>query len=123
MTVRSDFAAAIKAALPANVKIIDVPRSLDGVQVNQPVVLFYRDRVEKAPNGQGVYFNTISLWVITPNIDSVRAEDNLDATLDVVITAIDSITWANWKTAERSTFGDAQAPAYRLDIQIATNKE
>jgi hypothetical protein len=123
MTVRSDFATALKAVLPSNIKIVDVPRSLDGMETGRPVVLFYRDRLEKAPNAQGMYMSTISLWIITPNVDTARAEDNLDATLDVVIGAIDSITWVNWKAAERATFGDAQAPAYRIDLTIATTKE
>ena len=123
MSVRSQVAEGIAPLLPDNMRIIDVPRSLDGVDANRPVVLLYRDRLEKAPNAQGAYFSTISLWIITPNIDTVRAEDALDTALDDVIFALDQLPWANWKTAERSIFGDAQAPAYRIDLQVATTKE
>ena len=123
MSVRSQVADAIRPLLPQNMRITDVPRSLDGVDPNRPVVLLYRDRLEKAPNAQGAYFSTISLWIITPNIDTVRAEDALDSALDDVIAALDQLVWANWKTAERSIFGDAQAPAYRIDLQVATTKE
>ena len=123
MSVRSQVANALRPLLPTNMRIIDVPRSLDGVDANRPVVLLYRDRLEKAPNAQGAYFSTISLWIITPNIDTVRAEDALDNALDDVIVALDQLVWANWRTAERSIFGDAQAPAYRIDLQVATTKE
>lgn len=123
MSVRSEVADALRPLLPTNMRIIDVPRSLDGLDANRPVVLLYRDRLEKAPNAQGAYFSTVSLWVITPNIDTLRAEDALDTALDEVIAALDTIVWANWRTAERSIFGDAQAPAYRIDLQVATTKE
>jgi hypothetical protein len=123
MSVRSEVADALRPLLPTNMRIIDVPRSLDGLDANRPVVLLYRDRLEKAPNAQGAYFSTITLWVITPNIDTLRAEDALDTALDDVIAALDTIVWANWRTAERSIFGDAQAPAYRIDLQVATTKE
>jgi hypothetical protein len=104
-------------------RVIDVPRSLDGMEANRPVVLLYRDRLEKAPNAQGAYLSTISLWIITPKIDTIKGEDELDAALDIVVAALDTILWANWRTAERSIFGDAQAPAYRIDLQVATTKE
>lgn len=123
MSVRSEVADALRPLLPANMRIIDVPRSLDGLDANRPVVLLYRDRLEKAPNAQGAYLSTVTLWVITPHIDTIKAEDALDAALDDVIAALDQILWANWRTAERAIFGDAQAPAYRIDLQVATNKE
>lgn len=123
MTVRSEVADALRAVLPANLKLVSVPRSLDGLEPGYPVVMLYRDRLEKAPNAQGMYFSTLSLWLISPHVDEVRAEDNLDATLDLVITALDGITFVQWKAAERSTFGDAQAPAYRIELQVATSKE
>jgi len=123
MSVRSQVSDALRALLPANMRVIDVPRSLDGMEANRPVVLLYRDRLEKAPNAQGAYLSTISLWIITPKIDTIKGEDELDAALDIVVAALDTILWANWRTAERSIFGDAQAPAYRIDLQVATTKE
>ncbi len=123
MTVRSELSDALRPLLPDTMRIIDVPRSLDGLEANRPVVLLYRDRLQKAPNAQGAYLSTVSLWIITPNIDTVRAEDALDTALETVIAALDQILWANWTTAERSIFGDAQAPAYRIDLSVATTKE
>lgn len=123
MTVRSELATALKAVLPFDYKFVQVPRSLDNIEPGRPVVMIYRDRLEKAPNAQGVYFSTLSLWIVTPHVDETRAEDDLDEILDEVIAALDSVSWVNWKTAERSTFGDAQAPAYRVELQVATNKE
>lgn len=122
MTVRSDLAAALKPLLPRNVKIVDVPRGLDGIETSRPVIMLYRETVEKAPNAQGSYFNTFAVWIISPNVDPKRAEDQLDAMLDEVIPALDAIAWLNWSKAERSTFGDNQAPAYKIDLTIITNK-
>lgn len=122
MTLRADLAAALKPLLPARTKIIDVPRSLDGIETQRPVVMLYRERMEKAPNALGDYFNTFALWIVSPNIDPVRAESQLDAMLEEVIPALDAVDWLNWNYAERSTFGDAQAPAYKIELIVVGNK-
>jgi hypothetical protein len=122
MSVRSELAAALKPLLPSTVKIIDVPRSLDGLEAKRPVVMLYRESRAKAPNALGDYLDTFSLYVVTPGVDVTRAEDALDNTLDQVIDALDQVKWLNWSTAERSLFGDAQAPAYKITLTIAYNK-
>lgn len=122
MSVRSELAAALKPLLPASVKIIDVPRSIDGMEAKRPVVLLYRESRAKAPNAMGDYFDTFALYVVTPGIDVRRSEDALDDTLDSVVDALDQITWLNWSVAERSLFGDNQAPAYKITLTIAYNK-
>lgn len=123
MSIRSDLAAALKPLLPAGTKIVDVPRGLDGIETARPVVMLYRERLEKAPNAIGAYFNTFALWIVSPNVDPRRAEDQLDNMLDEVIVALDSLSWLNWANAERSTFGDNQAPAYKVELTIVTDKE
>lgn len=122
MSVRSDLAAALKPLLPATIKIIHVPRSLDGLETNRPVVMLYREGITKAPNAIGHHLNDFALWLISPNIDPTRAEDSLDTLLDDVIAALDPLDWVNWSQVERSTFGDNQAPAYKITLQIVTNR-
>ncbi len=122
MSIRSDLAAALKPLLPARIKIIDVPRSLDGLEPNKPVVMLYRETVEKAPNSIGDYFNQFVIWIVSPGIDVPRAENALDDLLDQVLVALDDITWLNWRNAERSVFGDQQAPAYKINLTVVTNK-
>lgn len=122
MSVRSDLAAALKPLLPASIKIIYVPRSLDGIETNRPVCMLYREGMTKAPNGQGFYLNDFALWLISPNIDPNRAEDSLDLLLDQTIEALDVLDWLNWTNVERSTFGDNQAPAFKITLQIVTNR-
>jgi len=122
MSVRSELAAALKPLLPATVKIIDVPRSIDGMEAKRPVVLLFRESRAKAPNAMGDYFDTFALYVITPGVDTRRSEDALDDTLDAVIDALDQVKWLNWSIAERSVFGDNQAPAYKITLTIAYNK-
>lgn len=122
MSVRSELAAALKPLLPATVKIIDVPRSIDGMEAKRPVVLLFRESRAKAPNAMGDYFDTFALYVITPGVDTRRSEDALDDTLDAVIDALDQVKWLQWTTAERSVFGDNQAPAYKITLTIVYNK-
>jgi hypothetical protein len=122
MSVRSELADALKPLLPATVKIIDVPRSIDGIEAKRPVVMLYRESRAKAPNAMGDYFDTFSMYVVTPGVDVRRSEDALDDTLDSVIDALDQIKWLNWSVAERSLFGENQAPAYKITLQIAYNK-
>ena len=122
MSVRSELAAALKPLLPASVKIIDVPRSIDGMEAKRPVVLLYRESRAKAPNAMGDYFDTFALYVITPGVDVKRSEDALDDTLDQVIDALDQVKWLQWTSAERSVFGDNQAPAYKITLTIVYNK-
>jgi hypothetical protein len=122
MSLRSDFAAALKPLLPASIKIIDIPKSLDGLEPNKPVVMLYREQMTKAVNAQGNYLNQFAVWIVTPYVDPARSEDSLDTVLDQVIEAIDDITWMNWSVAERSTFGDQQAPAYKITVTVISNK-
>lgn len=120
-TLRSQLADALKAVLPSNVKIVDVPRGLDGIEARRPVVMLYRSNVTKAPNAQGTFFNAFSLWIVSPNVDSRRSEDQLDEMLDEVLTALVGIPWLNWSQAVRSTFGDQQAPAYEITVTVISN--
>jgi len=122
MSVRSELAAALKPLLPASVKIIDVPRSIDGMEAKRPVVLLYRESRAKAPNAMGDYFDTFALYVVTPGVDVRRSEDALDDALDAVVDALDQIKWLQWTSAERSIFGDNQAPAYKITLTIVYNK-
>lgn len=122
MSVRSELAAALKPLLPATVKIIDVPRSIDGMEAKRPVIVLFRESRAKAPNAMGDYFDTFALYVVTPGVDVRRSEDALDDTLDSVIDALDQIKWLNWSTAERSLFGESQAPAYKITLTIVYNK-
>ena len=122
MSVRSELAALLKPLLPASIKIIDVPRSIDGIEAKRPVVMLFRESRAKAPNALGDYLDTFTMYVVTPGIDTRRSEDALDDTLDQVIEALDTITWLNWTNAERSIFGDNQAPAYKITLTIAYNK-
>lgn len=120
-SLRSQLADALKPALPPRVKIIDVPRGIDGMETGRPVVMLYRSSVSKAPNAIGTFFNEFSLWIVSPNVDPKRSEDQLDEILDDVLTALTGISWCNWTTATRSTFGDQQAPAYEIAIQVISN--
>lgn len=122
MSIRSDFATALKGILPSSIRIIDIPKSLDGLEANRPVVMLYREQMTKAVNAQGTYLNQFAVWIVTQYVDPARSEDSLDSVLDQVIDAIDDLDWMNWSVAERSTFGDQQAPAYKITVTVISNK-
>ena len=122
MSVRSELANELKPLLPATVKIIDVPRSIDGIEAKRPVVMLYRESRAKAPNSIGDYLDTFTMYVVTPGIDTRRSEDQLDDTLDEVLAALDQIKWLNWSVADRAVFGEQQAPAYKITLTIVYNK-
>ena len=121
-STRAQLAAMLKPLLPAAVKIIDVPRGVDGIESKKPVVILYRESRTKAPNAIGDYFDAFTMWVISPIIDPRRAEDGLDNLLDDVLLALDDLDGLNWKSAERSVFGDQQAPAYKITLTLAVRK-
>lgn len=123
MSIRSDLVAALKPLLPARIKFVDSPRSLDGLEAKTPVVQVYRETLAKAPNAQGTYLNTFALWIISPGVDVPRAEDTLDDLLDQVVVALDQVKWLNWTTADRSVYGDAEKPAYKINLTILSDKE
>jgi hypothetical protein len=120
MTLRAQIATALAANLPANVKIIDNPRSLDGVEAKRPVVQLYRTRLAKAPNALGTLQHTFAIWLISPNVDPRKSDDNLDEYLDVVLDAINAIQYVTWTDAVRSVYGDQQAPAYEITANVIT---
>lgn len=120
MTLRAEIAALLEAALPSNIKIVDNPRSLDGVEAKRPVVQLYRQSLEKAPNAVGTYVHTFAIWLISPNIDPRRSDDNLDEYLDLLLPALDSIPSLRWTTAARSVYGDQQAAAYEITATVLT---
>lgn len=121
-STRQQLAELLKPLLPSAVKIIDVPRSVDGIESKKPVIILYRETRGKAPNSVGDYMDTFTLWVVSPFVDVRRAEDGLDDLLDEVLLALDTITWLNWSTAERSMFGDQQAPAYKITLSVTVSK-
>lgn len=123
MSLRSELIAALKPLLPAKTKLVDIPRSIDGLESGRPVIMVYRENVTKAPNGIGTYFNSFALWIVNPGADPSRAEDALDVLLDQVIEALDTLKWLNWTNAERSVFGDNQAPAYKITLQLVSEKD
>jgi hypothetical protein len=120
MSLRSQIAAELAAALPSNIKIIDNPRSIDGMEAKRPVVQLYRSRLSKAANAIGTYQHSFSIWLISPNIDPRRSDDNLDEYLEILLPALSSIQYLNWTEAVRSVYGDAQAPAYEITATVLT---
>ncbi|MGG7509434.1 hypothetical protein [Plantibacter sp. YIM 135249] len=114
-----------KAGLPKRYKIVDNPRSIDALERGRPVVQLIQTTVSHAPNAQGSYLCKFAIWVIEPKL--IDPEDDLDAALAEVITALDQLAFLSWETAERSTYGGGPEttgnPAYRIDATVIATKE
>lgn len=121
MSTRSQVAAQLAAILPATLRVIDHPREIDtpGDDLTG-VVIVHRRSIAKHPHaGPGNYLETFAIWLIEPLVDEQLAEDSLDANLQLVIDALDGVSWGDWQTAERTTFIDTY-PAYRVDLTLST---
>lgn len=121
MNSRKAFAAAIRKQLGRRYKVIDHPRNLDAVETKRPVVMLIRTEMKPAANAQGAYLNEIAVWIIEPK--TIDAEDALDDALEDVILALDAFPGVLWTSAERSTYGDDEQPAYRIQTTTVSTKE
>lgn len=118
MSIRAEFAEALRAALPG-VDVIDHAKNLDALAA--PAVMLERTIVAKPPNAMGGYLVTFVVHVISPIIGRDTADDALDDTTDGVLVALDGISWCRWDTATRSVFLDSY-PSYQIAVQTVTDK-
>jgi hypothetical protein len=122
-TSRQQLAAALALLLPADIMIMPAPTSLDPLgNALAAALVLHRKSIKPAPASQGGYLEDFDLWVVVEGIDPDLTETALDAATDLVVEALDGITWLGWTAAERDQF-DEQKPAYRIALSIASVKE
>lgn len=119
VSIRAEFAEAIREALPDDLDVIDHAKSLDAIAA--PVLMLERTVVAKPANAMGGYLTTFVVHVISPVIGRDTADDALDDALDVALVALDRITFCNWTTATRSVFLESY-PSYQIQVQTVTEK-
>lgn len=120
MTVRSDVLALLD--LPASRFVTtDTARTPDRIASGKVHVLVYRSRVEPAPQ-HALRNNELELWLLTPKQELVKggADDDLDAALDVVLSAIDAADPLLWTVAERGVWSE-EWHGYKIDLSVQTN--
>lgn len=120
---RQQLAAALALLLPADILIMPAPTALDplGNELAAALVL-HRKTIKPAPASMGSYLEEFDLWVTVDGIDPEQTETALDTATDLVLVALDGISWLGWTAAERDQF-DEQKPAFRIALTIASIKE
>lgn len=103
MSLRSDFADALRVSLPGD-RVIDHAYELDGLDAHIPVIMLERTQVERAPNGIGGYFVRFNVHAISPISGRDTADDALDDLADRVLEALDSYAYALWDTMTRAVY-------------------
>lgn len=117
MTVRSDVLALLNLP-PSRFVTSDTARTPDRIGSGKVHVLLYRARVEPAPQ-HARRSNALELWLLTPKLalEKDGADDDLDAALDQVLSAIDVADGLLWTTAERGVWAD-EWHGYKIDLSV-----
>ncbi len=106
MSARTEIAAALRAALPADYRIIPAAAAPDAV-ARVTILLWQSDVTRLEQIGHDKVRVELVLWILTGIQDPERAEGELEPALDRVISALRPIKWADWPRAERLSFGDS----------------
>lgn len=102
MSLRSDIADALTAALP-DYKVMPYKRELDGATM--PVVMVHRSAVNKTLRHAALE-HKVDVHVLIPETWGERVEDAADEALEAVLAVIEDISDLEWTTAERSTYNN-----------------
>lgn len=124
MTVRSDLAAALKDELPNVYRIIPYAKNLDRIDKGRPIVMLYRESVEPSATLPAHHLtNTITVWILHPEVKPGDVDDALDNSLDIVIAALDATRLTTWSRAERGLWGDDEYNGFKITCETHSEKE
>ncbi len=113
---RAVLAERLQEALGKGWSVIDQPRSVDAIA--RPTLVLERDRVERAPGSpMGYTVDTFSLYMLDARTDD---EDHLDALLEDVLDALDSIK-APWQSAARGVYRNQ--PGYVITLPLPARRK
>lgn len=117
-TARQDVVAWLRAQLPPAVVVLD---SLDALaNADRATVMVSRSQVTPAPIVD-TRDDGLSVWLISPHVDIVLAEADLDENLDAVLAAFDAHEFLRWESGERDMFGGEDGyHAFRVTVTHRT---
>lgn len=122
-TARQDLVDYLRARLPATMRVIDTVEALE--HVRRAVVMVTRSAI--SPNPENLVDqrdDELTVWLISPHVDLVKAELDLDENLDRVLAVIEGHAFLHWTAGVREVFAD-EWHAFRLTVphRTLTNEE
>lgn len=109
-TAREDVAAYVSAE--TGLRVAEAVKGIENAR--KPLVLVARANVEVSPL-PNTRDDHLTVWILAPEIDPVRAEGSLDKVVDQVLDAFDRHEFLHWDTASRDTYADA-FHAFRVNV-------
>ena len=120
-SVRDYLEAQLKPLLPGTWTFI--PNQTMPETISQTVVILKHGRIEKLPAAPiGHLLNTVTLTIVDPHVDEVKAENALDDAVVELCSAIDGMDRINWSLAEKVTVKDPYI-GWDITLTVITEKE
>jgi hypothetical protein len=110
---RSALVDALVGVLPADVDVEGYAR-LNLSTISRPRVLIRLDEVRPEVSSQGHRRYTFAVVLVTPLTETPAADDQLDALLEDVLFALESLTTVGFESATRAVFDATETPCYEL---------
>lgn len=120
MTARDEVVAVLTAAMPTGIAVLPYSRDID--PPSQPTVMVRIDEVTPSSQPQALRDYGFALILVASKTTPGPADDELDALLEDVLTALDASEQITWSKATRATFNE-QYPAYQVDLNTISIKE
>jgi hypothetical protein len=118
LTTREQLAAQLRPLLPKAWKLIPYSRNLD--VLSQTAVMFHATAIRPTAI-QGVIEVDYTVSVISPKVDTDRAQTDLDDDVLEVIHALDTLDWLLFREATPTVVQDNLS--WDITITVNTNKE
>lgn len=119
-TARQDVVDYLRDYLP-DIKVLDALEALTNAK--RPCVMVSRSSIELV-DVVDQRDDVLTVWLVSPYLDLVKAEADLDEHVDDVLAAIEAHDFLHWTAGERDVFAEAWH-AFRITVphRTLTNEE
>lgn len=107
----SDVAAVVD---PVEFRVLPYARSIDAPELL--TVLVRLDEIAPNDQHQSARDYTFGLILVATHAEPGRADDELDAGVELLLAALDESDTAVWTKAQRATYQDTDFPAYEITV-------
>lgn len=120
MTARAIVVDTLGTLVPEGINVIPYAREID--PPTKPTVMVRIDEVNPSQFPTAIRDYGMALILIASKTAPGPADDELDALLEDVLTALDGSDQMSWSKATRATYNE-QYPAYQVDLNTISTKE